>query len=320
MTRKQKMMLAGIASLGVGLMALGCQVGMDHYQENPFTFAVQDTLPEGNGKVARVILLGGQSNASGCSLDSYLAQNVSEEKYAEYTNGYDNVYIHYLAGDHRSQGFVKCATLQGELEGAFGPELGLAERLSQLYPEETFFIIKCAWGGTNLYSQWLSPSSLGKTGTLYQQFVAFVQASMDYLMDKNYNVQIAGMCWMQGESDAFPEVAAEAYGAHLHNFIKDVRKQFAPYVAEEGMVFVDAYIAETPDLWVYYEAVNRGKQKVAQESSLNVLVDTLEAGLTCSQEPVDNPDLAHYDSMSQIKLGHLFAEQLAAVWVNMEDC
>ena len=311
MTRKKKIMLAGIASLSVGLLALGCQVGMDHYQENPFTFEVRDTLPEGNGKVARVILLGGQSNASGCSLDAYLAQNVSEEKYAEYTNGYDNVYIHYLAGDHRSQGFVKCATLQGELEGAFGPELGLAERLSQLYPEETFFIIKCAWGGTNLYSQWLSPSSLGKTGTLYQQFVAFVQASMDYLMDKNYNVQIAGMCWMQGESDAYPVEVATAYGDKLERFIVDVRKEFSEYAADDGIAFIDAYIAANPMYWVYYQSINLCKDEVASLSPMNDVVDTIEAGLTCSQEPEGTPDMAHYDSLSEIKLGHLFAEHLA---------
>ena len=60
---------------------------------------------------------------------------------------------------------------------------------------------------------------------------------------------------------------------------------------------------------MYYEGVNRGKQEVAQRSPLNVVIDTSE--LSCSQEPKENPDIPHYDSLSEIKLGHLFAEQLA---------
>ena len=60
-------------------------------------FTVEDTLPDGEGKRARVILLAGQSNASGCSRDDYLKKNVTDEKYEEYKSGYDNVYINYFA-------------------------------------------------------------------------------------------------------------------------------------------------------------------------------------------------------------------------------
>ncbi len=309
MTRKKKWILISVICAVVGV---GCFFGIRYYQENQITFTINDTLPDGNGKEAMVILLGGQSNASGCSLDEYLQQNVTAEKYAEYQNGYDNVYINYLSGANTSREFVKCATLQGELPGSFGPELGLAEKLSEMYPDRTFFIIKCAWGGSNLYSQWLSPSSKGRTGKLYKQFEAYVETSIEYLISKNYNVKIEGMCWMQGESDAFAVKTAENYGTHLNNLIQDIRKKFSKYAAEDGIAFADAYIADNPAYWVYYEAVNQGKQEVADRSHLNVVVDTIVAGLTCDREPAETPDMAHYDSMSQIKLGHLFAEQLAA--------
>ena len=42
------------------------------YQDDDIEFTVGDTLADGQGKKARVILLGGQSNASGCSSDDYL--------------------------------------------------------------------------------------------------------------------------------------------------------------------------------------------------------------------------------------------------------
>ncbi len=309
MTRKTKILLS-VSAVCVALALLCGTFGILGYFKNKPTFTVKDTLPDGNGKKATVILLGGQSNASGCSLDEYLQKNVSPQKYAEYQNGYDNVYINYLAGFNSSQEFVKCATLQGEIEGGFGPELGLAEKLHEMYPDRTFFIIKCAWGGTNLFSQWLSPSSAGKTGELYKQFVAYVETSIKYLRSKNYDVTIEGMCWMQGESDSFSVEASDAYGEHLYNLINDIRRKFFRYAAKDGIAFVDAYIAANPSYWVYYEGVNRGKQEVAQRSPLNVVIDTSE--LSCSQEPKENPDIPHYDSLSEIKLGHLFAEQLAA--------
>ena len=309
MSKNKKIIL--IAAVAIVLIALGCFLGIYISSKNRITFTVNDTLPDGNGKSARIILLGGQSNASGCSLDEYLQKNVTEEKYAEYQNGYDNVYINYLSGLNRSNEFVKCATLQGEIQGSFGPELGLAEKLNELYPNETFFIIKCAWGGSNLYEQWLSPTSAGKTGRFYKEFVAFAEASVKYLISKNYDVKIEGMCWMQGESDSFMIESSTEYGKHLENFIKDIRKEFSEYAADDGIAFIDAYIAANPMFWVYYESVNLGKTNVAKLSTMNELVDTISAGLDCSKEPEGAPDIPHYDALSEIKLGHLFAEKLS---------
>ena len=310
-TQKKILVIAAVVFLVAALLA-GAFFGIRLYRKNHKTFEIKDTLADGQGKTAKVILIGGQSNAAGCSLDSYLQQNVSAEQYAEYQNGYDNVYINYYVSDHHeSAEFVKCKTGQGEPDGYFGPELGLAQRLNELYPNETFFIIKCAWGGTNLYEQWRAPSSSGKTGELYRQFVAFVQTSIQYLESKNYDVSIEGMCWMQGESDSFFVETATGYEDNLSCFVSDVRKKFGRYASEDGIAFVDAYIAALPSYWVEYELVNQSKLAFASSSDLNVLVDTIAEGLTTAGEPVGAPDMAHYDALSEIKLGHLFAKALS---------
>ena len=279
--------------------------------EEQITFALNDTLPDGEGREATVIILGGQSNASGTSRDEYLERNVSAEKYEEYQRGYDNVYINYaVSGYHFSEGFVTCGAKQGEGGGFFGPELGMAERLNELYPDRTFFIVKYAWGGTNLFEQWLSPSS-GKKGDMYREFEVFVETSLDYLVSKNYDITIEGMCWMQGESDSFSVENGTDYELHLTNFISDVRKEFSRYADDDGIAFVDAYIADNPVFWVYCDLVNESKRKVAESSPMNALVDTIAHGLTCSEEPEYAPDLAHYDSMSELKLGKLFIDELS---------
>ena len=308
MSKKKTIIALLISAAAVALTAL-CLLLPKSGKSN---FTVNDTLPDGENKKATVIILAGQSNASGSTSDEYLRRNVSAEKYAEYENGYENVYINYYAsGPNKSDGFVKCTTRQGKIGGFFGPELGMAERLTELYPDETFFIIKFAKGGTNLYKQWLSPSSKGKTGELYRQFVDYVSASIAYLESKGYDVEIEAMCWMQGEADSINVENATSYGEHLSNFINDVRKKFKRYSSDDEITFIDAFISANSECWKYHELVNDCKKAVADSSPLNVVIDTNKEGLTCKNEPEEEPDIAHYDSTSEIKLGHLFAEEVA---------
>ena len=308
MKKKTKIILLLLAAVLAVLVGISVFSVVKHYQAISKT-GLHDTLPYGFGKKATVILLAGQSNAAGCSRDEYLKQNVSEEQYAEYEAGYDNVYINYFASaTNESHAFVKCEAGQGEWGGFFGPELGLAEKLNELYPDQTFFIIKYAWGGTNLYEQWLSPSSDGETGPLYNSFVEYVNASLDYLTLKNYDIKVEAMCWMQGESDSLEEDVALAYEENLSRFVSDIREEFADYASDDGIAFVDAYIAATI-FWKHYIQLNQSKQAVADSSPMNAVIDTIAHELSVIGEPWDEPDIAHYDSLSEIKLGHLFAEE-----------
>ena len=308
MNKKLIVIISVILALTV---ALGVAIGIYLGTKEDISYTVNDTLPDGEGKRATVILLAGQSNAAGCSKDEYLKKNVSEEKYAEYEAGYDNVYINYFAsGNNMSNGFVKCSVRQGEMGECFGPELGLAEYLNETFPNQTFFIIKYAWGATSLYDNWLSPTSKGKTGTLYKHFVEYVNTSLEYLVSKNYNIEIEGLCWMQGESDSFSTNDGEQYDTRLLNFLSDVRCEFAPYESSDGIAFVDAYIADNPIFWVYCDLVNESKKNVAESSPMNVVVDTFD--LTTALEPIDQPDIAHYDSLSELELGRRFGENVSA--------
>ncbi len=59
--------------------------------------------------------------------------------------------------------------------------------------------------------------------------------------------------------------------------------------------------------------MNEGKKKNAAEVEKYVYLDTVAAGLEYRKEPVEQPDKAHYDSMSMIKLGEMFAEEMSKV-------
>ena len=310
MTKAKRMGYAIVAIVLSLTLALGILGTVKHYLGIADT-GLKDTLTDGLGKEATVIFLAGQSNAAGCSRDEYLKKTVSPEKYAEYERGYDNVYINYFAsGTNQSDGFVKCAARQGEFGKFFGPELGLAEWLNENHPDKIFFIIKYAWGGTNLYEQWLSPTS-GTEGPLYHSFVEYAKTSIRYLSQKNYRVNIEAMCWMQGEADSMDASTTAAYADNLSNFIHDIRGEFSNHASGDGIAFVDAYIADS-FFWTHYAALNEAKQAVADASPSNVAIDTIAHGLSVTGEPEGEPDIAHYDSLSELKLGHLFAEALSS--------
>lgn len=277
---------------------------------NTNNFSISDTLSNGNSKSVKVLLLAGQSNASGASYVSYLSQKIDSNRYETFNTGHPNILINYFNenGFNSSNGFVQVRIDQGFMPGFFGPELGMAESFALAYPDETIFIIKYAWGGSNLYNQWLSPSSNGNTGDLYTAFVNFVKTSMNYLISKNYDAKIVAMCWMQGESDS-DDINCQTYGTHTANLVSDLRADFSSYISSNGMLFIDAAISDSI-YWPNYPVINLAKSNYASTSPLNVFIDTIATGLSIASEPDNEPDFAHYDSLSELYLGNLFAEAI----------
>ena len=266
-------------------------------------------LPDGNGQKVKVVVLIGQSNATGCSLTGYLEKGVGEEKYKKYSEGFPTVLINYCLDDHKysSEGeFVKVDLSCGAGEGCFGPEVGIAEKLAEAYPDETIIILKYSMSGYSLHYHWLSQ---GERGSIYEAFMAFARKYMDTLSEKNYDAKIGAICWMQGESDT-TEFKAERYYDNLKAFAGYLREDFAKYADEEGIYFIDAGISDSPYCEPAYPEINIAKEKFSKDSHLNIYFSTIDEGLTVHLEPEGDPDWGHYDAMSELKLGHLFGKQI----------
>lgn len=277
-----------------GVMLLGCSNKNINTLNLDFNFTINDNLDDGNGENVKVILLAGQSNATGVAYHSILKEKVSEDQYNKYCNGQSNVYINYNTenGTNKSDGFVHTNV---ESYVIYGPEIGLSERLGE--EKEKYFIIKYSYGGSNLYEHWKKENEC-----LYKGLITFTNQSIQYLKDKNYNPTIIAMCWMQGESDAFGQTSKKYYN-NTKKFVSEIREEFG------NIRWIDAGISDSP-YWEKYKTINDGKIKFSKLSDNNYYIDTIKEGLTYNQEPIDEPDLAHYDSLSQIKLGHLFAEKI----------
>jgi hypothetical protein len=270
-------------------------------------YNIADTLPDGEGKSAKVILLLGQSNATGCSINSYLKENIGEDAYNKYEEGFGSVLINYCLDDHNATSngeFVKVDLNCGAGNGFFGPEVGMAEVIAEAYPNETVFILKYTMSGYSLHYHWLCA---GERGSIYNAFLAFAQTYMDQLSEKNYDAEIGAICWMQGESDT-TDFKASHYYENQMAFASYLREDLAEYAADGGIYFIDAGISNSPYCEPAYPEINEAKEKFAEQSEMNLYFSTIELGFTIHKEPEGEPDWGHYDSLSELALGRKFGE------------
>ena len=281
-------------------------------------YPLPDTLADGEGKQVKVILLLGQSNATGCSIKKYLQEQIGEDAYGRYEAGFPSVLINYCLDDHNatSEGaFVKVDLTCGSTDGFFGPEVGMAEVLSEAYPDETVIILKYTMSGYSLHHHWLCG---GERGSIYQAFLSFVQTYMDELSEKHYDARIGAVCWMQGESDT-TEFKAAHYEANQTAFVSYLREDLEKYALDGVVYFIDAGISNSPYCEPAYPVVNEAKARFADQAPENLYFPTIEAGFTVHKEPPGDPDWGHYDALSELELGRTFGRYVIRSYQMRED-
>ena len=284
-------------------------------------------------KKAKIIVLAGQSNAVGVGQVRFLKNHFTEERIQKWYDGYPNVQMNYFSHDKKSGGFVDttvgCTEVAHYSGVTMGPELGIAEVLTERYPGETIYIVKCAFGGMSLYKDWRSPScgapydpeayadqkeniisnyDIGapiRAGWCYNELVRIMKDSIRILEEAGLQPCIKGFCWMQGESDADTLEHVNQYAYLYHCLLKDFNETFAPYL--EDCVYVDGGISVE---WNYYEAMNAVKRGYNETHENCYFIDTLGEGFTTRNEPPQEPDIWHYDTDCVIKLGHRFAQHI----------
>ena len=271
-----------------------------------------------------VILISGQSNAVGCSHSEYLSTSMGQEAYEKFRDGFDDIKISFdcwtkdgfstgnytYYSQNKSKGFVPVKLGQGNGKQTFGPEIGIADYLTD--EEGTnwggkVFIIKYACGASCLKDDWLDK----KNSPMYGRFIKYVKSAMSKLSDQGYKPKIKAFCWMQGEGDAYSASYYANYRTNLETFVGNVRQDLLKLSGNKEMAFIDAKINGYGDWSKYgngWSEVNIRKGQFANSSENNFLIDTIAQGMTSLNEPSGNPDKDHWDSSSEVKLGRLFAQ------------
>ncbi|MGB0768684.1 MAG: sialate O-acetylesterase [Phycisphaeraceae bacterium] len=250
------------------------------------------TVPEGTP--IKVFLAGGQSNMRGRAtvLDKSNgnAQNLPVDMRGEQTD------VLMVRGSQNRVGDTLDYLQPGYSEedpGSFGPEVPFGRTIADLFPEENFAILKYARGGTNLRSNW-NPDNPNEND--YDKFIQTVNNGLQLLTDAGYDVQIVGMIWHQGESDAFDQTAENlTYQPDLVDFIADIRSNYG-----EDLPFMIGGINDVRD---GTDFIIQQQQAVATSDDFATFV---------RGDDLTFADDFHFDAPGMITLGERFANQYAA--------
>jgi len=122
----------------------------------------------------------------------------------------------YLLGGQSNASALGAKRLESALENTLGADTDTHQTN----------VFSYAVGATNLYSQWKGDGTAdaGKDGPMYKTFQSRLDSYMNKLRQDNPDAQIniKGMFWHQGESDAIANRGAQ-YEEDLTRFIQDVR-------------------------------------------------------------------------------------------------
>lgn len=275
-------------------------------QSEPITYEPKALDP--SKTYENVYLIMGQSNASGVSPFSYV-QSYDADLYQRYIDGNEKVLITYDVDGRVDDNYVPTKFGQGCNEETFGPEIGIAEVLSQ--KQDLSYVIKASYGGTCLMTQYVSEK--GEKLELYNHYIEFIKNQLTKLENEGKNPRLRGMFWMQGESDSFLNYKNK-YSIAEQYFLDYIRHDLNDWIYEY-FNFVDAYIFTRGICWVDPDIINACKDRVCNNNEHCYCIKTngedenaIKLYLKC--ETGEGDDLAHYDSQSMLLLGKTAAEYL----------
>lgn len=230
----------------------------------------------------KVFLFGGQSNMDGRASPKDLPDHYKQPQE-------DVLFAH-----HQYFGPLKP-------NPGFGPELSFGRTVADAFPEEKFIMIKYAAGGTDLYEDWAVPD-----GKQYTRFLNRVKAGLNALKKADHTYEIAGMIWVQGESDAAEGRTTEQYEADLISFIAEIRSKFGkdlPFIFNRLGTNQKRLEGEP------FKQISAAQENVAEadDRAFMVLVDDLSM-----------KDKIHFDAQGTLELGERLAKAYAAAFQTPE--
>jgi hypothetical protein len=241
-----------------------------------------------NGKL-KIFILAGQSNMVGFgqlvgspgTMATYLESNLKDYGHLVGDDGKhvvrDDVWIVNLSYQEQ-KGWL--TTGYGAKTDHIGPEYAFGFVMGDYY-EDPVLLIKAAWGGRSLQTNFLSPSSAdyptpqkdGDTGFQYAEVLRHVKEITGHVKKyypsySGHGYEIVGIGWHQGWNDRVNQKAVDVYEKNMENFIKDVRNDLGieklPFViANTGMGgwnIVGGYKAKVEKLMVAQLALADAQQ------------------------------------------------------------
>jgi hypothetical protein len=155
----------------------------------------------------------------------------------------------------------------------FGPEMSLGRTL-QDDGVPPLGIVKVGYFGSSLAEDWRPDATAGNR--LYALLLTQVQRAFDALAARGESARLAGIFWLQGETDGVRLDSATAYEAHLRTFLARLRQNLAYAVPGSGPVPVVLGRVGPPPArgYPHQELVRNAQVRVAESLPRTAWVDT----------------------------------------------
>lgn len=253
-----------------------------------------------------VYLVAGQSNADGRALKTDLPSQLQTPRadvpfYYRSYNYNTGVYSTLRPGSAGSPAVKNTA---------FGPEVTfgatLADWVAVNRPADKIAIIKYAEGGTSLHTDWKAGGTATTTndGAVYQTFQSTVTNGLSALHAdatlSGYTLRIAGIIWVQGESD---QADYANYAANLTAFIGDVRATYGASIPFYLSALSDNRAANSG---AGFDGVRAAQAQVDASVTGTYLINTDAAAFAIGADGI------HFNADGQRALGDAFAQSVIA--------
>jgi hypothetical protein len=181
-----------------------------------------------------------------------------------------------------------------------GPEISFAHKMAKAFPNDTIAIVKLSVGGMTLDGQW-KPGS----GDLYKRLIKNTKAAIESIESRGDTCEVAGMLWMQGESDAIEDErhAAEAYEVNLNKLIELIRKDLQVPTLDVVIGRISDELAKATQLkFTNLKTVQQAQDQVARnDANVHLIkVDDLH----------NDTDHIHYLPEGYFTMGNRFAQAM----------
>jgi hypothetical protein len=275
-------------------------------------------------KIVFVVLLGGQSNAAGWGYHQHLLDTGSplttpQEDVDLFAGTGLPALMNRLIPLQSGSGVPKAAGPKGAQQfpalvgteamlNHFGPELTLGRTVRDMIkdPDAKVAVIKHAIGASNLYGHWRPDGTADSTkdGPIYKGFHATVKSGLAALQQRypDRDIEIIGMAWVQGESDATAAQAAN-YEKNLTTFIQDIRATYG-----DNLVFALSKLSPNQPQSPEFEVVRSAQQAVAAKGDRVVATETVGKSYPTATGFAEGA--LHYRSDALLQIGKDLAQAI----------
>jgi hypothetical protein len=181
-------------------------------------------------------------------------------------------------------------------EGGFGPEMGLTRALRREQPGRPLAVIKVAFSGTGLATDW-HPDDPGDVGACYRALVANTRIACQALKTLGKTIRPRALVWVQGESDANP-IDAPKYQDRLGHLLRSLKRDLE-WPELPAFLSLNARFGDGSNPHVAH--VIAAQKALDADDPWTIHVDTAE---------VDTVNAAHWSSAGTLDAGRRFAKAL----------